>query len=144
MGRIFLMCAVLVGFPGLSSYCQTSTEAQVPKIIDSGFDAYKATGPDDAIKAWLKGSPIEGSKDAMSQANVLRTVQEYYGAYRSWDFVSTRNLTPSTRILYLVIDYEKGPLFGKFVIYHADPGWIVTSFTFNTNEASVFPSASVP
>jgi hypothetical protein len=40
----------------------------------------------------------------------------------------------------MVFDYEKGPLFAKFVVYHAQKGWIVTAFTFNTKEDAVLPS----
>ncbi len=118
------------------------TVGDLPAVIVSGLDAYKSKGPDEAVKAWIKGSPIEGSKDALSQANSLRQVQDFYGAYQSFDVVGTRELSPKTRILYLVMDYESGPLFAKFVVYRTEHGWILTSFNFNTKDEMI-PS-SIP
>ena len=113
---------------------------EIPKILLSGMEAYKAEGPEAAIKAWIKGSSIEGSKDALSQANVLRQIQDFYGAFKSFDLISSRNLTPATRVVYLALDYEKGPLFAKFVIYRSDQSWIVVNFAFNTKEELIIPN----
>jgi hypothetical protein len=121
---------------------QKHVVGDLPAVINSGLDAYKSKGPDEAVKAWIKGSPLEGSKDALSQANSLRQIQDFYGAYQSSDVVSTRELSPKTRILYLVMNYESGPLFAKFVVYRTDKGWILTSFNFNTKDEMI-PS-SIP
>jgi hypothetical protein len=119
---------------------QAQEHSEVPKIVLSGLDAYKAEGPEAAVKAWLKGSPLEGSKEALGQANVLRQIEEFYGAYKAFDFIRSRNLSPTTRIIYLTLDYEKGPLFAKFVTYRTEQGWILPSFTFNTKEESILPA----
>ncbi len=52
-----------------------SASDDVPKFIVSGLDAYKSDGPDAALKALVKGSSLEGSKEALSQANVLRQIR---------------------------------------------------------------------
>jgi hypothetical protein len=80
----------------------------LPSIIVSGLDAYKAKGPEDAVRAWIKGSPIDGSKDALSQANVLRQIHDCYGAYQGFEVFSRRELSPTARLLYLILDFEKG------------------------------------
>jgi len=114
---------------------------EIPKILLSGFDAYKAEGPEAAIRAWLKGSSIEGSKDALSQANVLRQVQDYYGSYKTFELIQSRNLTPTTRVIYLALNYEKGPLFAKFMVYKTAEGWILVNFSFNTKEEFIIPKS---
>jgi hypothetical protein len=128
----------LVSSPRASAQ-QSHVDDVLPKVIVAGLDAYKADGPESAVKAWIAASPIEGSKEALSQANVLRQVQDFYGPYKSFDLVESRNLTPSTRIVYLVLNYAKGPLFARFTIYRTDEGWILTNFTFNTKEEEIFP-----
>jgi hypothetical protein len=137
---IGLLLCVFASFGSRAAGQATSDD--LPKIIVSGLDAYKADGPEAAIKAWLKGSSIEGSRDAISQSNVLRQVQDYYGAYKSFDRISGRTITPTTRVLYLALNFEKGPLFAKFVIYRTDSGWILVNFVFNTKEELILPSAS--
>ncbi|MHB8412326.1 MAG: hypothetical protein ACYDDI_10330 [Candidatus Acidiferrales bacterium] len=129
-------CGIAVGLLLLTfgQYVGASTPkpGDVPKIVLSGLEAYKAEGPEAAVKAWIKGSPSEGSKDALSESNILRQIQDFYGAYKTFDVISFRNLSPTTRITYLILDYEKGPLFAKFVSYRTERGWILTYFTFNT------------
>ena len=118
---------------------QTRVSDDIPKILLSGLDAYKAEGADAAIKAWIKGSSLEGSKDVLSEANILRQVQDFYGSYKNFELIHTRNLTPSIKIIYLALDYERGPLFAKFVVYQKEQAWILTGFTFNTKEELVIP-----
>jgi hypothetical protein len=114
--------------------------SEVPKVILSGLEAYKAGGAEAAIKAWIKDSPLEGSKDVLAQANLLKTVQDYYGAYKAFDVIRSQNLAPTTRVIYMILDFEKGPLFAKFVVYRVEKGWILTTFTFNTKEELILPA----
>ena len=111
----------------------------MPKIVRLGLDAYKNGGPDDAVTAWLQGSVLGGSKEALDAANLLRQVRTVYGAYLGFDVISVRDLTPTTRVLYLALDYDSGPVFARFVVYRAKPGWIVTDFLFDRKEDLVLP-----
>lgn len=103
------------------------------------MDAYKDNGPDEAVRAWIKGSALEGSKEALSQANILRQVQDYYGRFQGFETVNSREISPRTRVDYLVIDYDKGPLFAKFISYRTDGGWVLVNFVFNTKEEQILP-----
>jgi hypothetical protein len=132
----FLLLAIGQCVPAVA---QTHASEDVPKIVLSGLDAYKADGADAAIKAWIKGSALDGSKDALSQANILRQIQDFYGSYKTFDLIHTRNVSPNIRIIYVAMDYEKGPLFAKFVVYQTQQGWILTAFTFNTKEELILP-----
>ncbi len=140
----FCFCAFALG--QLTSAAQTVDPNQkrsvenLPTVIVYGLDAYRDKGPDEAVRAWIKGSPLEGSKDALSQSNNLRQVQDYYGAYRTFEVIGSRDISPRTRVLYLVLDYEKGPLFARFVVYRSDDGWILTSFNFNTKQEAILPT----
>ena len=141
-----LFCFCFLAFGQLTLQAQTpdSNQKQVSEslqpVILSGLQAYKDKGPEDAVRAWIKDSPLDGNKDALTQANNLRQVQDYYGTYRGYEVIGMRELSAKTRIVYLVLDYDKGPLFAKFVIYHADQGWILTNFLFNTKEEAVLPT----
>lgn len=111
----------------------------LPPIILSGLQAYKDKGPEEAIRIWIKDSPIEGSKEAVTQANSLRQIQDFYGAYQFFEVLSTQEIGHRTRIVYLILDFEKGPVFAKFVVYKSNQRWILTSFDFNTKEEAIFP-----
>ncbi len=111
----------------------------LPPIILSGLQAYKEKGPDEAIKAWIKDSPIDGSKEALGQANNLRMIENFYGSYSGYEVVSTRAISPRTQMFFLVLNFEKGPLFARFLVYRSESGWIVTSLDFNT-KSELIPS----
>lgn len=136
-----LLCSCILLFaPSLSIAQDGGTTAKIPAFIRAGLEAYKNGGPQSAIEAWIKGSPLDGSKEALSQANILNQVQVFYGGYRSFDVISVNDLTPHIRIIYLALNFEKGPMFAKFVIYRADATWMLTSFNFNTKEDAILPA----
>ncbi len=112
----------------------------VPSVIVAGLEAYKAKGPGEAVRTWIKDSPIDGSRDALSQSNSLRQVQDFYGVYQSYDIVSTRDVSQHTQVIYLTLNYEKGPLFAKFTVYKTEHGWVLINFTFNTKEEAILPA----
>lgn len=140
-----VFCAFAIGQINSNAEAADSSQNRVaesiPPIILSGLQAYKDKGPDEAVQAWIKGSAIDGSKEALSQSNNLRQIQDFYGAYRGYEVISTRNLTPKTRMVYMVLDYDKGPLFARFVAYKTDRGWVLVNFEFNTKEEVILPTA---
>jgi hypothetical protein len=144
--RVFFLCSCALFLAPLVSGAQASSSKEkgasegLPPIVVLGLEAYKSSGPEEAVRAWIKGGSLDGSKEALSQADVLRQIQEFYGAYRAFEVVSTKDLSPKTRVVYLVLDFERGPLFAKFVVYRSGQGWILAYFNFNTKEELVFPS----
>jgi len=144
--RLFL-CGVVVlasvlTLSGQNSDTSKKSSAQnLPPFIVSGLDAYKQKGPEEAFRAWMKNSAIEGSKDALSQANILRQVQDFYGSYQDFEVISTRDISPRVKAIYLELDYEKGPVFAKFVAYRTEKEWILAYFNFNTKEELILPAS---
>lgn len=111
----------------------------LPPVILSGLDGYKSKGAEEAVRLWVKDSPLEGSNDAQSQVTALRQIESLYGAYQWYEIIRTREITPRMMVIYLVLDYERGPLFARFTIYRANHRWIMTYFDFNTREENIFP-----
>jgi hypothetical protein len=142
---IFAM-AICIGQRSVSAQVTTAQKqlnAALPEIITDGFIAYKEKGPEEAVKVWIRGSPIDGSKDALTQANNLRQVQDYYGAYTSHDVIAIEEPTARTHLIYMIMNYEKGPLFAKFTIFKTDLGWVLINFNFNTKDEAVFPAGLI-
>lgn len=141
--RIFLLCSCALLFlqltAGAQSLIKAGTAEDLPPVILSGLQAYKDKGPDEAVRIWIKDSPIDGSKDALSQANNLRQVQDFYGAYQTFELISAYEIGRRTRIFYLTLDFENGPLFARFVVYQSNHRWVLTRFDFNTKEEMILP-----
>ena len=137
------LCAFVFGNLSLAAQTSEASEKQgegLPHFILAGLQAYKDKGPEEAMRVWIKDSPIDGSRDALTQSNNLHQVQDYYGAYQTHEVIAIRVLSPRTRVIYLVMDFDKGPLFCKFVVYRSEQGWTLTNFNFNTKEEMIVPS----
>ncbi|MCP4672924.1 MAG: hypothetical protein GY857_16645, partial [Desulfobacula sp.] len=129
---ILSFITVIFFFLSSSGFCGISKN-EIPQLIKSGLAAYKAKGPEAAILEWIKDSPYEGSKDAISQANIFKQVETFYGDYVDFHPIGVINLTPSCKFIYLSMNFESGPVFAKFMVYKTKTNWILSGkFNFHT------------
>jgi len=113
-------------------------------IVISGLTAYKKGGALPAIKAWVKGSGLENSKSALTQANTLRQIEDYYGSYQSYEIINIHKISKRSKMVLFVMNYEKGIAFSKFQAYKSNnDGWIATEFKFHTQAAVIWPRVRV-
>lgn len=140
MHKVTLLLAACLLLPVSFAAAQDAPAPSLPSIVAAGLDAYHSGGPDEAMRAWLRGSPIEGSNDAVTQAHALHAAQELYGNYRGFEPIGIKSFSSGTRTVYLVLDFDKGPLFARFLLYRSGAGWIVTSLAFNPDPNQVLPT----
>ena len=136
--RLFLICIVLLA-------CSRGLVADEPDpwlAIRTGLEKYKSEGAAAAIQSWIKGTYLEGTKEAAAQANNLRSVEEYYGKYVTFHRVKRFVITPTSQICFLVMDYERGPLFAMFLVYKQKDSWLPVMFKFHTDCGQVWPSCT--
>jgi hypothetical protein len=110
-------------------------------IVRSGFVAYQSGGADAGVKEWIKGSPLEGNKDALAQANSLKQIEEIYGPLRSWELIAKQPLGTQDCFYYVVISYGEAAVYGKFEVFDSPKGWTLDSFSFNTDINKEFPQS---
>ena len=115
-------------------------ETDLPNIVLTGLSEYKAKGPEAAVKAWIKGSAFETSLEAQSQANTFRQVETMYGAYSGYQVIKIKEISKTSKMIYLSMDYEKGPLFASFLSYKSGDKWLLSSFTFNMKPEVILPN----
>lgn len=139
MRRVALMLCAICVLLGPQARSQSANGTPVPKVLVAGFDAYRAGGPDEAMRVWLRNSPLEGAPEIATQEQILHAAQARFGQWRAFDVVTIHQVSPSTRIIYMTLDFDKGPIFAKFVLYRTEPGWIVTNLVFSPNDADVLP-----
>jgi hypothetical protein len=147
MRRVLVVVLMVVVLLALPLHAQEFEHHQpppdvVPRFVVNGFNSYKSVGPEAALKAWTEFSALENSKESADQVSYLHQVQGLYGPFEGYDFISSRLLTPRTRIVYVVMNYERGPLFAKFVIYRAAQRWLLSGIDFNLREEMILPTAA--
>jgi len=112
---------------------------KMPEVITAGLSVYKEKGVEAAVLEWLKGSPAEGQKNALAESNVLLQVEAFYGSYQSYELINIKEITASSRVVYVQLNYENGPVFAYFVIFKKGGDWIITTFQFHTDPTAILP-----
>lgn len=134
-----LLIIITLGLFSLSANAEN-----IPSILAFGFAAYKSEGPKAALKAWVKDSGLEGSKDAISEANSFQRIEDYYGKYQGYDLFKNNSLGPKTNQYLITINYEKGVLFTKFFTYKSKNGdEVIFDYDFHPKVDQVWPSYMV-
>jgi len=112
----------------------------LPKIIQFGLDTYKSEGPEAAVKAWVKGGPFDGTKDPFTQLSLLREIQQSYGSYTGFEVIRFQDISASVRLYYLTLNFERGPVFGRFVVYRSQQGSVLTAVNFSAKPEEIVPN----
>jgi hypothetical protein len=135
----------------LTALCLTTSSCaakpEIPKVIADGFSAYQTSGSKDALALWLKGSPVEN--DAATSANMnglLSQVEKAYGKMSGFELIRTVPISPSVQRIYIVIRFERGPLYALFDCFKpsldkANPTWIVNNLECNIAAKAILPPA---
>jgi hypothetical protein len=99
----------------------------VPPIIQSGFDAYAKGGAEAAVTAWTKGSYAENDKATASSAETFKQVERYTGKYKSFELLDTKEIGTNSKFVFCEMDFERGALFVRFLLYRTDEGWTISA-----------------
>jgi hypothetical protein len=111
-----------------------------PDIITRGFDAY-AKSDSDAVDIWFAGSPL--NDDLPTKTKLLTALNEFekaYGKYTGYEICKVVTLTPSTKIVYAVLKFEKGPVWFAFNLYKATDTWTIPTLNANQNPQQILPA----
>src|SRR5436309_6311018 len=111
-----LLSSIVIGACLLQTHL-AAADAALPPIVAAGFEAYKTAGAPAAFSAWLKGSPLEGDKQAQSQSAMLVQIETFYGKFVSVAPLGIFEPSPGTTIIFVGLKYEKGPVFAKFMTF---------------------------
>ena len=109
-------------------------------VLESGFKAFNEGGANLAWPAFTKGGPMEGSKEILAQASQFGQIGAYYGDYVSHEYISEKVIGKNNKIVYLTLNLDSGPLFGRFYLFKkADGSWVVPNFNFHTHAEQIWP-----
>lgn len=129
-----LVCALLL--PPAQASVKTT---DIPQPLSKALSIYKKDGIQGFITALARGSPFEGHNEIRKQVLILEKIEAYYGAYQSVDILHINTLSDSTRLIYFLVNYNKGPVFGKLITFKNGSREMITSFEFHTKAEKIFP-----
>ena len=111
----------------------------VPRIVGDGLEKYQFSGAAVAVSVWLQFAGPRVQERGAGYIEALRVAEGVYGKFIGYHVVSIRKLTPATDIVYLVLNYERGPLFARFEVYEHKNTDYVTEFSTGFSPTTVFP-----
>jgi hypothetical protein len=126
-------CCVLPLAPALAA----DSEATIPAVIQAGFDNLQKGQIGPAVNAWRKGGLLAQSSSP-SYFNYFTEAQGAVGAYKSYEWITTKAVGRSSRVIYLAINYERGAVYARFLVYRVQD-WVVQSMDFNTRPEALMP-----
>ena len=141
----FMRCGRLVpllGFYGLLFPLLASGAANqpLPAIIEAGFQSWAKGGGIDAIlSGWQRGGLMEGSNKGSTQARYFIALSSTLGSYKSREIIQDKVVSRSSEVIYLAINFERGAVYGRFLVYKTAKDWVVQNMDFSERPEAVMP-----
>jgi hypothetical protein len=140
-----LRCVLILGLlgacclgrePGLAASADPSARA----VLEAGFSLYAKGGADLALDTWRKGGLAETDTGKLANQNAyLRQAERVVGNYRSYEVVQAKRVGANSQILYLAINYQRGAVYARFLLFRTERDWVVQSMDFNLKPEAVMP-----
>jgi hypothetical protein len=123
-------------------------QQELPPVLSRAFALLQNDSIDAATRLWSRTwtSPADSGKaEIILQA--LKDTREMAGPFRGYDVVKTEIISPHLRRTYVLMLYERVPVYGQFLIY--DPGvspvvWQMQTVNWNTDVDKAWPASLSP
>ena len=141
MVRLLLVLGVgCVGWLWLLKARAAGASSTAPPVVEAGFALLpKGAGMDSAVNEWQKGGLLEGDVKVSNLANYLRRVNQSSGSYQSHEVLQTRPIGRSSEVLYLAINFERGVVYGRLLLFRSAKDWVVQNMDFSTRPEALMP-----
>jgi hypothetical protein len=133
-----LVVGALVVFLGAVAPSEAAN-GSLPDAVVRGLDALRLYGPEAAMTAWMRDSPIAGSQAVLEQTTALKGAVAPYGNGLGYQLIHTKTLTPRTGLYYLSLEFERGPVFCRLLAYQSKSASVVVGIAFDTDPTKLLP-----
>jgi hypothetical protein len=133
-----ILATILIG-AGIAS--SVLAQKDVPSIVTDGLNAYQKTGGKAALAIWLKGSPMENdTTTSINMSGLLGQIETACGKMVGFDVLRVVVVSPALQRIYILLKFEKGPVYAWFDCYRTPSGWIIPMLNVNTKASEVLPA----
>ncbi len=115
------------------------SDAALPPVLQSGLALWPKGGVNLAMDAWQKGGLLEGDSKVAAQVNYFRRLDRALGDYNSCGAIDAKKISQTSQILYLSLNFARGAVYGRFVLYLRDKSWVVQNMDFSTKPEAMMP-----
>lgn len=115
------------------------TESPIPPVIQSGFPFFEKQHPEQALDAWKAGGLVGQLFPLVANGEYFKQAERTLGKYSSYEWIATKPIGRSSKVVYLSINYAHGSVFARFLVYRSEQGWVVQSMNFDTRPENLMP-----
>ncbi|MFA6287026.1 MAG: hypothetical protein WC661_06525 [Opitutaceae bacterium] len=134
---LLLVVAALAAAP----VAHAQNRQPVPEIINQGFNAYAQTGLSAALQVWLQNSLLDRATLLKTELAALKQADTTYGLFESGEVMRQVAITPRVTRVYLVLYFERSPLWAYFDLYKTRNGnQVISDIFFNTKVQVILPA----
>lgn len=127
---------------GINTTVSANSESKIPPSLAAATTAYEKQGAD-AFISTLYGIPVtsSGNSELSNGISVLQKVEILYGNYIGVELIKDIQLSKSTRTVFFIMKYQRGPLYGVLSTYRQeDKSDIVMEFKVNIEKYKILPT----
>lgn len=132
---VVIGCLMLI-FPAMAA----DSDWQSPAVVEQGFQAWaKNRNASYAMDIWKKGGLLENDRKPVTLANYFRHLDGTIGNYKSYEVINVKPIGERSQIIYVALHFERVAVYGRFLMYHAENGWVVQNMDFSTKPEAIMP-----
>jgi len=124
---------------GNNSVTVARSDRAPPILLEKAVAAYKLKGVNSFLPILL-GSPLAVDSHH-NFLTILNKVEIIYGKYIGLEMVDTLTVSGSTRIVFFIMQYQRGPLYGVLTVYEVNGKESITGFKVHTEIHHVIPES---
>ena len=133
-----LVVGALVVFLGTVAPSEAAN-GNLPDAVVRGLDALRLYGPEAAMTAWMRDSPIAGGQAVVDQTRLLKEAIAPYGNGLGYQLIHKKTLTSRTGLYYFSLEFESGPVFCRLLAYQGRAASMVVGIAFDTDPTKLLP-----
>jgi hypothetical protein len=137
--RVNVSALVLFYFLANASVGKAQSNASMPDVIKKGLSLYEKGGVIVAFNSWQQGGMLEGDSTANARLHSFTDMTAAIGNYKSSDVIRIKAISNQSRLVYFAMNFNRGVIYAKFLIYHAETEWVVQHMVFGARPESIMP-----
>lgn len=112
-----------------------------PIQLKNAANAYKKSGANAFLPTLFHKQMASGNQQNMlSKTNILREVEKVYGNFVGLEMVDNIRVSNSTNIIFFILKYQQGPLYGVITTYQLKRSKRITGFKIHTEISQIIPT----
>lgn len=119
----------------------TAADSNVPtpQIVQDGFNIWAKKGASYAFDTWKVGGVLENDNKPSVLSNYFFRMDRTIGNLKSFEIIQSKRVSQNSQILYLSLNFEKAAIYGRFLLYRTEKGWVVQNMDFSPKPEALMP-----